>query len=362
MRIGIDVSMIDANKAGIGYYAYSLLQALTELDTENEYFLLTYNKELINDIKLPSNFSVIEVLGTGNLKWMIKCIPIVNKLHLDQFLSPSNLFWGCILPNCTTVIHDIAQVVHPEFFYKKGNLFYKIELNILLKRKGTIIVPTKSVAAELNRKFKNIKPHVYTVTEGLHEWVFLPQSTERNIQVKQKYNLPENYVLFVGTLEPRKNIETLIRGFHEFIKENPDYKLAIAGKKGWFYEQIYRVVEDLNLSDSVIFLGYVPESDLPFVYDLSQFVVNLSFYEGFGLPLIEANARNKMILASNIDVYREFDIEGGFVDPNELPSRIALAMNELKNKNANNFARISDTYSWKLAASQLLEIWLKTAK
>jgi len=359
MRIGIDVSMIDTNKAGIGYYAYSLLKALSELDKQNSYFLLTYDKNLLSDIKFSSNFEIIEIPGTGNLKWMISCLLTIRSLKLDQFLSPSNLFWGCILPNTTTVIHDVAQIAHPEFFYKKGNLLYKLELNILLKRKGRIVEPSKSVESELHKYFPGVKPSVHLITEGLHEWVSTPASEELNKEIAKKYNLPSKYILFVGTLEPRKNIESLIKAFAEFRKGNLEHKLVIVGKKGWFYEQIYKTVHELNLHDSVQFLGYVPDSDLPYVLDLSSLVVNLSFYEGFGLPLIEANARNKQVLASNIDVYREFNIQGGFVAPNAPSAEIADLMAKLVDSYADNSAYIFATYSWKFVAGQLLNMWTK---
>lgn len=357
MRIGIDASMVDSNKAGIGYYAYSLIEALSTIDKKNEYYLFTYNRNLLEDLKLSDNFRVIEIAGTGNLKWMLKCLPSIWKLKLDKFLSPSNLFWGCVLSNCTTVIHDIAQIARPEFFRKKGNLLYRLELRILLRRKGLVIVPSKSVETELRKYFSNIRPKVTLISEGLHEWVFTPSNDSNKEEIMHKYGLPGEYILFVGTLEPRKNIESLIRGFKEFLNRRPGYKLVIAGKKGWFYESIFKLVEELNLKDSVIFLGYVPDNDLPYIYDLSRFVVNLSFYEGFGLPLIEANARNKAVLASNIGVYNELNIQGEYIDPNASSIEIAAAMERLVEFENVNSSSIIATYSWKSAAQRLLNEW-----
>jgi len=359
MRIGIDVSMIDESKAGIGYYAYSLIDALAQIDTVNQYYLFTFNKLNLSDLKLSPNFEVIEVEGKGNLKWMLACLPKIRSLKLDQFLSPSNLFWGCVLKNCTTVIHDIAQILHPEFFYKKGNLFYRIELSLLLRRTGVIITPSKAVKQEIISNYKKIKSKIFTVTEGLHGWTLEEPNIQKQSEIKNKYVLPEKYLLTVGTLEPRKNLIGVIGGFKEFLKGFPEYKLVIVGKKGWFYDEIFKFVTANQMEDKIIFLGYVPDTDLSAIYDLSAFVVSLSFYEGFGLPLIEANARNKAILASNIEVYRELEISGSYIDLKSNTTHIAEKMENLLNFEFVKKENFFDIYSWKNAAEQILNIWHK---
>lgn len=357
MRIGIDVSMIDDNKAGIGYYAYSLVLALSQIDNNNQYYLFTFNKSLLQDLQLPNNFNIIEVSGKGNLKWMVKCLPIIRKLKLDQFFSPSNLFWGCVLNNCTTVIHDIAQIIHPEFFYKKGNIFYRIELSLLLRRRGKVITPSLAVKKDIHTFYKFVRAPIYTIKEGLHEWALEEYDEEKNKTVKEKYTLPDHYLLTVGTLEPRKNLTAVIMGFKEFIKEHSDYKLVVVGKKGWFYEEIYKAVRENLLDDRVMFLGYVPDTDLASIYDLSTFVISLSFHEGFGLPLIEANSRNKAVLASNIAVYRELDVFGEYVELTSNAIEISDKMVKLVNLKPEKANTVSDTYSWKKVAGELLNIW-----
>lgn len=357
MRIGIDVSMIDKNKAGIGYYAFSLVKALNTIDSVNEYFLFTYNKELLNELQLSSNFKIIEVPGSGNLKWMVKCLSSIKELNLNHFLSPSNLFWGCVLNNCTTVIHDIGQILYPKFFYKKGNLIYKFELNILLRKKGIVIVPSNSVKRELISTFKFIKSEVFVIKEGLHEWVFKKYTDEEKANVVNKYNLPENYILSVGTLEPRKNLVQSILGFKEFLKLNPSFKYLIVGKKGWFYDEILEVVQKSNLEDNVKFLGYVPDSDLPVIYDNSQLLILLSHYEGFGLPLIEATARNVPVLASNIDVFNELDINSLNISLNSTPEEIGIFIDKAIAQPVKVNDSFFDTYSWKSTAQEFINIW-----
>lgn len=357
MRIGIDVSMIDKNKAGIGYYAFSLVKALNTIDSVNEYFLFTYDKELLNELQLRSNFKIIEVPGSGNLKWMVKCLSSIKELNLNHFLSPSNLFWGCVLNNCTTVIHDIGQILYPKFFYKKGNLIYKFELNILLRKKGIVIVPSNSVKRELISTFKFIKSAVFVIKEGLHEWVFKKYTDEDKANVINKYNLPEDYILSVGTLEPRKNLVQSILGFKEFLKLNPSFKYLIVGKKGWFYDEILEIVQKSNLEDNVKFLGYVPDSDLPVIYDNSQLLILLSHYEGFGLPLIEATARNVPVLASNIDVFNELDINSLNISLNSTPEEIGIFIDKAIAQPVKVNDSFFDTYSWKSTAQEFINMW-----
>ncbi|MBE0573946.1 glycosyltransferase family 4 protein [Candidatus Dojkabacteria bacterium] len=357
MRIGIDVSMIDVNKAGIGYYAHSLIKALAEVDGKNEYFLITHDGNLLKGLRLPENFSIIQIKApSGNLKWMLRCLRPIRELELDYFISPSNLFWGCVLRNCVTIVHDIGQVLYPKFFPKKGNIFYRIELNWLLRFGGIVITPSKAVKRDIESKFKLVRSKVFVVTEGLHDWTFAEYSKVEKEAVIEKYKLPSKYVLSVGTLEPRKNLINAILGFSEFLRTEPDYKFVIVGKKGWFYDEIFEVVKEYDLQDLILFLGYVPDEDLPVIYDLSHFVVSLSYYEGFGLPLIEANARKKLVLASDIPAYKELDISAMYVEETSNPIKVGRAMNVISNKKFEPKPKLFDTYSWKSSAKKLLRI------
>jgi glycosyltransferase involved in cell wall biosynthesis len=364
MRIGIDVSMIDTTKAGIGSYANSIVVALSSIDKSNEYYLFTHNRALLSNVQLSQNFNIIEVQSTsGNLMWMLKSLPTIQKLKLDRFFSPSNLFWGCVLKNCITVVHDIAQILHPEFFAKKGNILYKLELALLLRKNGIIVTPSNAVKNELESKYKNIKPKVKVIGAGLHDWVLVKSNDEDKTRVKKTYNLPSNYILSVGTLEPRKNLVNTILGFKYakelFNKEDryKNLKLVIVGKKGWFYDEIFRTVNNNGLDKDIVFLGYVPDHDLPSIYDLSEFVVNLSFYEGFGLPLIEANARGKFLLISNIAAYSELEVSSVKIEPTASHQEIGKAMYATSGWQFEPEKKFFDTYSWNTTAKRLIELF-----
>lgn len=362
MKIGIDISMVTSSKAGIGYYAYSLVHGLSEVDKINTYFLFASDNTDLSMFNLSSNFKVVKINGKGNLLWMLKSLPKVLNLKLDNFISPSNLFWGIPLGNAITVVHDLAQIRHPEFFYKKGNFVYKILLNILLRKRTQIIVPSSFVRSEVNDLFPKSKAQINVISEGLHDWVLSSYTEDKAIQIEKKYNLPKHYILSVGTLEPRKNIEFLLKGFKFFEKENKDYFLVIVGKKGWFYDSIYKTVTELGIQKRVIFLGYVPEDELAVILDQSDLVACLSFYEGFGLPLIEASARNKKVLASNIPVFKELQISASFVELDSTPEELGKEIKMVLESKDPIKSDIYDIYSWKSVAKQVISLMGSTLK
>lgn len=360
MIIGFDASMIDEFKAGIGYYAFSLLKALAQEDGQNQYILYTNDSKKLLVLNLPQNFRIIEVNGAKpGLSWMFKVWRRFKKDKIEVFISPSNLFFGTVFPSTITVIHDLSQLKFPQFFSRKGNIIYKLQLKRLLNKEKLIIVPTQTVKNELIELNKNVENKVLVLGEGPHEWVFLKTNAQEVERVKAKYNLPEKYFLSVSTLEPRKNYVNAIKGFELFSQDEPEFKYLIAGKKGWFYDEILQTVKTNGLYNKVIFLGYVPEEDLPVLYDLSKGCISLSFYEGFGLPLIESYWRGRPVLASDIPVFREvMGNNAVYADPYIIED-IAEGMKKLSDKRITRDRTFTDKYSWNLTAKKLVDLYQK---
>ena len=121
----------------------------------------------------------------------------------------------------------------------------------------------------------------------------------RNQMVREKYGLPESYLLFTGTLEPRKNITNLLKAYAKG-RARESLKLVITGKKGWLYEEIFETVQKLNLDERVVFTGFVGDDDLPFIYSMAKVFIYPSLYEGFGLPVLEAMACGVPVITSNV--------------------------------------------------------------
>ncbi len=358
MKIGIDITPIIKDKAGIGFLTYSLVKALSEIDTSNSYELFTNKNDTLIDFELPSNFK-IRVVPANNpgLQWMIKSIKYLKSEHFDRFFSTSNFFWSIGFNKTIQLVNDLAPIKYPEFFTKKGSLFYNLQLRLSLRRARYVVTISQTVLKELLEI--NNKPNKSVITLGLHDWVFDEPNHEYYDSIKMKYDLPEKYFIAISTLEPRKNHIGMIKGFHKFSLNHPEYKLVIVGKKGWFYESIFKTVEELRISDHVIFTGYAPDQDLVGLVDLSSGGIMLSFYEGFGIPIIEILARHKKMLVSDISVFKE--ITSGlantlFANPNSSDS-IENGLNNLLSQKFVTHGDVGDKYNWEQGAEDMLQVF-----
>jgi glycosyltransferase involved in cell wall biosynthesis len=138
-----------------------------------------------------------------------------------------------------------------------------------------------------------------TVIHGGVDSYFSPASPEAAAAVRLRYNLPERYILYVGTIEPRKNLITLLEAYRALRNRETGVKLVIVGKKGWRYENFFEKLEEIGLEDDVVFPGFVPDQDLPAVYTMADVFAFPSLYEGFGLPVLEAMACGTPVVCSN---------------------------------------------------------------
>ncbi|MEO6729542.1 MAG: glycosyltransferase family 1 protein [Candidatus Dojkabacteria bacterium] len=306
MKIAIDISIITPGKAGIGYYAHSLVESLAKIDSTNEYSLITNDKKNSNFSKLPKNFQIIEISDDkGGLKWIWKASRMLKKEGFDILISPSNFGFSIFFPRTIQIVHDLAPLKFPQFFTRKGVFMYRLLLNFALRRAYKIGVPSNAIRDELIDYSTSAQNKTFITGEGLHDWTFEAKSKDEEVRVKKQYKLPSKFLLSVSTLEPRKNHLRMIRAFTELSRDEPDLCYVVVGKKGWFYEEIFETVERLGLEDKVFFTGYVPEEDLPYIFDLAKAFLYCSFYEGFGIPPIEAFSRGVPVLASDIKVLRE---------------------------------------------------------
>lgn len=356
MKIGIDITSAEKDKAGVGYFTFSMVEALTKTDTNNSYELFTNNPSASLNFNLPKNFkiTVLEEKKAGT-KWMLKGAQYLKQHNFDLFISPSNFLWSIIYPKTIQIVHDLAPLKYPQYFSKKGALFYKLQLGVALNKALYVITPCQTILEEvmqLNKK-KN-KDYIYL---GVHDWALEKKDEDYYKFIKSKYQLPKRYFIYIGTLEPRKNHINAIRGFELFSKENSDVKLIIVGKQGWYYQQIFNEIEKLNLQDKVVFTGYAPEEDLAGLVDLSMGGIMTSFYEGFGLPIVEYIARQKHVVASDIPVFREISKDFPqveFVNPNS-PEEVKNALVKLLNKQELTEISNISKYSWQTFANKLID-------
>ena len=181
--------------------------------------------------------------------------------------------------------------------------------------------------------------------------------------IRQKYGLKDPFILFVGNLEPRKNIPNLIRAFSHCREQNENLKLVIAGRRGWLYEEIFTTVTELHLENKVQFLDYIPHEDLPALYNAAMIFVYVPFYEGFGLPVLEAMQCGTPVITANTSSLPEVVGEGGImVDPldiADLSEKISLLISDeyLRKENIRYNLSRCEEFSWKKCAQQTAEVY-----
>ncbi len=301
MKIGIDTREISGQKAGKGHYAKQLILHLAEIDKENQYFL--YSDSDFDIDELPFNFKKLIISAPSYLWHFFVFLNLLFSNKVDVYLAPTSFIIPALSPvKCVPFVPDLVAFLP---FLKKHKLKSKILEKLTLKR--ALKKASKAIAISYNTK-KDLINHFrisgdkIAVIYGAVSESFIPIENKQIIsEVLKKYNLPPKFILFVGTLEPRKNITRLIEAYFlldETIRK--ECKLVIVGKKGWYYKEIFDVVKEVNLEKDVIFPGYIPDCDLPIIYNAAEVFVFPSLYEGFGLPPLEALACGTPTIVSNI--------------------------------------------------------------
>jgi len=374
MKIGLNgQKILDKNPAGPEIFTTNLFENLAKIDLKNEYFIYTTRKpekDLENKIK------------QGNEKFHFKEMEY-RKLWTQYGLAkeliknPVDIFFTAIhsIPMIRSNKTKFVVMIHGlEYQYTLGyknplnRFFIERPIKYAIKHSDKIITPSLATKEEILKRNWNVdEKKIEVVYEGVSE-EFYPKSEEEIDKIRKKYEIGKNpYLLFVSTIQPRKNIPNMIRAFSQFISENKNMKntlLLIAGKKGWDYEKSLEAPQKYGVEKNVKFLGRVPEEDLPVLYSGAKGYINISFEEGFGLPLLESMACGIPSVVSNIPAHKEVgDYLPIYVDPNNIEN-IKDGIFEIMTKSFDkkDFIERSKNFSWKNTAEKTLEVLEKTLK
>lgn len=302
MRIGIDALSI-GNQGGTGMYAQKLIDSLASVDPCNHYVIFLNSGASI-DLMGNGNFHPVHVQGTqSSLRRILFEQTLLSrqaKRHrLDVLHFPATIssFFHNRMKTVTTV-HDLAYLHLPGSISWHKKPYYSLMVPRSIKKSSLLMTDAAGVKEEIHRLFKRPLEQIEVVYPGVDE-AFCPRSDEGLLEpIRAKYRLPEHFLLFVGTMEPRKNLPRLFLAFQRIQKKLP-HTLVMVGRKGWQCEDLFPLLKHLHLEERVLFLGFVPEEDLPFIYNLAEVFIYPSLYEGFGLPLLEAMASGVPIITSN---------------------------------------------------------------
>lgn len=319
MRVALDAIPLVAAKTGIGHYTDALAEWLARVHTDHQYELFSpFDFEFDPCNGTPANLSkrYIPVRSIFRKWWLI---------GLPSFLqiSPVDVFHGTnycvpVFAPCPTVatVHDMSLLSHSGTHENDNVRRGRRRLPIMIRRATRIIAPSEWTKQEIIRIMGTRPDKIRVIHEGAREKMKRLPSEERTA-VLDKHGIRTQYLLYVGTIEPRKNLTTLIRAYDELLRQTTHRpQLVLCGGRGWMEDEVFRLVEELKLQDQVRFTGYVDDADLPALYSGAEAFVYPSIYEGFGLPPLEAMACGTPVVTSNVSSLPEVVGEAGLLhDP-----------------------------------------------
>lgn len=372
MKIGIDGRAARWYRGtGIGTYAYELINNINKMDRINDY-LLFLPDDNPKDLNLSPNFEInlISEVKKDNF-WEEVDIPnILNNTGIDIYHVPQN---GIGLPQekkCPFVItlHDVIPYKMPETVGPQYLDIYKKEIPDIIPLCDGIITVSSYSKNDISETLGFPQDKIY-VTHLAAEDIYLPMDRNwcRDI-IKKKYKIENEFILYVGGFSPRKNIKGLIQAF-SILKSKMDrkLKLVILGKKGRSYYDYRDLAINLNMKEDVIFPGFIPVEELPFFYNAAKIFCYPSFYEGFGLPPLEAMACGTPAVVSNCTSIPEvLGDDAVYINPSnidEIAEKLLMLINDenlYKSISIKGLIR-SSMYSWKKTAAETISILYKIA-
>lgn len=369
MIIGVDASRAFVkNKTGTENYSYQILKNLSKIDTENIYKVYVRPGTKINLSQWPDNFRFI-FINLSRLWTQVGLALHTFTDNLDLLFVPAHTMPLIRKPGLKTImtVHDLGAEYLPSMHQLKQRLYLSFITNFQLRTATKIIAVSKSTKNDLMNKAYIPPEKIEVIYEGVDQYYFKPVNKAILDNTLNKFDLkPKRYFLFVGTIQPRKNIGLLIKSYAKLIKKlnfkGPD--LVLAGSKGWLSDRLYKLPDQLKLgSKKVKFIGWVSDSDLPSLYSGALAFVYPSLYEGFGLPILEAMSCGCPVLASNSASIPEITGNAAILsDPND-DSQLASNMEKiLKNdKLKDSLIRLGfkqiKKFNWEISAEQTLKIF-----
>jgi len=371
MHIGLDGIPLTEPKTGVGHYTFELAVAMARVSPDSN-FEIVYPSNLrqvtiTDDARtLPSNLEIkrIRVGPVGRYWWSAGLPRYVRRNGIDLFHGTNYDVppWH----QCATVltIHDLSLLIHPETHEKRRVRRSRRRLPLMARAANAIIVPTESVRSEVCEHLGISPQKVFAIPESARD-CFTPMEMKATEHVRERLGIGDNFLLTVGTLEPRKNLLTLVRAVEEIANDQPTLQLVIAGSRGWLSEPLFEAIEKSPAKERIVLTEYLNDDDLRALYSSCSAFVYPSIYEGFGLPPLEAMACGAPVIASHIPALEE--TTGGAAvlfepnDVNSLASAIVdlLQSSELRSRfSALGRVRAAE-FTWEHTARLTLEVYEK---
>lgn len=332
MLLGVDARCLqDPVLTGVGEYTYQIIKAINRQRPEVNTACWISGSKLLSP-SIPATSLRIYRSSLPNKcrnlqQWLNIGWPIdreisskIGNMDAVWLPNPSFSFLSGHLPAVLT-IHDLSFLHYPEFFSYRGRFWYfpaVISLLRNLPQDCAVVTVSRHTAIDVAQKFPNLADRITVIPPAVgNEYAIVPSSEFVN-KMKTDYKLPQKYLLSVGTIEPRKNYQLVMRAYEQLLKRNPnfEYDLVIAGSWGWRTRAIRKLLTEFKYPDRIHLLGYVPEEIKPALYSAARVFLYPSFFEGYGMPVLEAMATGTPVIASATTSLSEVvGSDGVLVDP-----------------------------------------------
>jgi glycosyltransferase involved in cell wall biosynthesis len=310
LRIAIDGSAIPARMAGAGVYTYQLVRALAELPREHRLVVFA-RPGLFDDLASQGRLEVVHIDPRSRalrLGWEQIVLPfLLQRYRIDVIHSPHHhtpFALAAPHPRRVVTVHDVTFLLLPQRYPPVRRLYMEAVTRASVAVADAIITPSQTVRDDVVRRLRVPPDRIVAIPEAAAPR-FAPASGDERARVREKYGLPQRFVLSVGSREPGKNRARLLRAIALLRDQGLDCAFAVVGQQAWRFEDEMALVRRLGLAERVRFLGYVPDADLPALYSAATVFAYPSLYEGFGLPVLEAMACGTPVVTSNVSATAE---------------------------------------------------------
>jgi len=304
MNIGIDIRALGNKKlTGIGKYIFHAINNILELDKENQYFLFSSGFKKDPYLKLDFNKSNVQHyhISTSNKLLNLNVLTGLGPNLCKNFYKDLDVFWMPNINFCNVpknypmilTVHDLSFLHSREFYSLKRRYWHKmVDVGKLVGAADKIVAVSENTKRDLIRFFPLTEDKITIINPGIH---YITMDKSRADSLLSEFNLPSKFFVYVGTLEPRKNIGSIIKAFDRYNHDYPDIHLVIVGSKGWVYNKLLRQIKKRPF---IHYLNYVESPAKDALYFKSLGLIWPSFYEGFGFPPMEAIAYQTPVIVS----------------------------------------------------------------
>jgi glycosyltransferase involved in cell wall biosynthesis len=366
MHIAIDATSLPPRLLGAANYILSLTRALDDLSTEVHMTVIVQepHRARFAGLRRLQVAHVPRMSPLARILWEQVRLPgLCRRLGTDLLHSPH--YTMPLTHPCGSVVtfHDMTFFRTPEVHLGYKRLFFRSMIRLSARRADALVVPSESTARDLEGVCPQATAKTRLIPLGVSDMFRPADKVERAQAVCARYGLPDEYLLYVGNLEPRKNLPVLLRAYARLARERPAPVLVLAGPRGWKDAPLFATIRDLDLEGRLVFPGYIPQDDLPAVYSRATAFIYPSLYEGFGLPVLEAMACGTPVITSNVSSMPEVTGDAGVLVPPHDVEALAGAIERLlgdaelrQDLSRRGMARARE-FTWRRAAEATLGVY-----